>query len=156
MPVTIIRTVILYLLVIAAVRLMGKRQIGQMQPTELVVTILLSEIAAVPMQDTETPLLNSVIAVLLLAAFEIIQSAVSLKSRKFRRLFDGSPAVIVSNGEADIKKMRKLRLTADDLSSALRQKDIFDINEVLFAVVETNGTLSVCKKPEQNKEDDEN
>ncbi len=144
---TIIRTTILYLCVIASVRLMGKRQIGELQPTELVITILLSEIAAIPIQDNNIPLINSIIPLMLLVGFEIITSVISLKSVHFRRLTDGTPVIVINNGELEQKNLKELRITADDVISALRQKDVFNISDVEYAVMETNGNISVLLKP---------
>lgn len=148
---TMIRTLILYALLILIMRIMGKRQIGQLQPGELVITILISEIAAIPMQDNDIPMINSVIAVLLLAAFEIIISAVSMKSIRFRSLLQGNSIVIIRDGILDQKQLRRLRYTVDDLLEALRQKDVFDISDVQYAVAETDGTLSVLLKPEKRE-----
>lgn len=148
MFVTLIRTVILYLLVILTVRAMGKRQIGELQPTELVITILLSEIVAIPMQDNDLPLINTIIPVLVLVAFEILISVISLKSVKFRSLMQGNSLLIIRNGVLDQKQIKRLRYTVDDILEALRQKDIFDISKVQYAVVETNGELTVMLKPE--------
>lgn len=142
-----IRTVILYFFLTVVIRLMGKRQIAQLQPGELVITIMLSEIAAIPMQDNDTPLLNSVIAVLLLASFEIIMSVVSMKSIKARNILQGNPVVIIRDGVIDQKLIKDLRYTVDDILEALRQKDIFDISTVQYAIAETNGVLSVMQKP---------
>ena len=144
----LIRTLILYLFAIVSVRLMGKRQIGEMQPAELVVTILLSEVAATPMQDTDLPLINSVLAVLLLAGLSILTSVLSMRFGRFREAFDGHPAVVINNGVLDQEKMRSLRLTVQDLLSSLRQKGVFEIEQVEYAIVETNGTVSVMLKPE--------
>lgn len=146
---TMMRTLILYVLLIIIMRIMGKRQIGQLQPGELVITILISEIAAIPMQDNDIPMINSVIAVLLLAAFEIIISAVSMKSIRFRSILQGNSIVIIKNGKLDQKQLRRLRYTVDDLLEALRQKDVFNISDVQYAVAETDGTLSVLLKPEK-------
>ena len=150
MVLTILRIFILYVLATAAVRIMGKRQIGELQPSELVITILLSEIAAIPMQDTDIPLLNSVVAVLLLVAFEIISSVISMKSRGARRLLEGNAVTIIRDGKIDQKEIKRLRYTVDDLLTALRQKDVFDISTVGYAVLETNGKLSVMLKPDEN------
>lgn len=149
MLVTMIRTLILYILLIIIMRIMGKRQIGELQPGELVITILISEIAAIPMQDNEIPMINSVISVLLLAAFEIIISAISMKSVKFRSLLQGNSVVIIKDGVLDQKRLRQLRYTVDDLLEALRQKDVFDISDVQYAIAETDGSLSVLLKPEK-------
>ena len=128
---------------------MGKRQLGELQPTELVITILLSEIAAVPMQDNALPLGNSIVAVLLLVALEIINSVVVLKSSKCRSLLQGNSLVVIRDGVVDQKQLKRLRFTMDDLFDQLRQKDIFDISDVRYAIVETNGQLSVMLKPEK-------
>lgn len=148
MFVTIIRTVILYFIVICVVRLMGKRQIGELQPSELVITLLLSEIIAMPMEDNDIPLISTVIPVMLLVTLEIITSAISMKSLKFRFLVQGHPIIIIRDGELQQKEMKKLRLTIDDILEALRQKDIFDISLVAYGIIETNGRMSVMLKPD--------
>ena len=145
---TIIRVVILYLFVTIAIRIMGKRNIGELQPTELVITLLLSEFAAAPIEDNSTPLINSLIPVMILISLEIISSVIAMKSTKFRSISDGNALLIIKDGKLDQKQLKKLRFTVDDVLAALRQKDIFDINEVAFAVIETNGTLSVLLKPQ--------
>lgn len=145
---TIIRVVILYLFVTIAIRIMGKRNIGELQPTELVITLLLSEFAAAPIEDNSTPLINSLIPVMILISLEIISSVIAMKSTKFRSLSDGNALLIIKDGKLDQKQLKKLRFTVDDVLAALRQKDVFDINEVAFAVIETNGTLSVLLKPQ--------
>ncbi len=145
---TIIRVVILYLFVTIAIRIMGKRNIGELQPTELVITLLLSEFASIPIEDNSIPLINSLIPVMVLISLEIINSVISMKSTKFRSLSDGNEVFIIKNGQLDQKQLKKLRLTVEDVLSALRQKDVFDINEVAYALIETNGTLSVLLKPQ--------
>ncbi len=146
MLITLVRGLILYISITIFMRLMGKRQLGELQPTELVITILLSEIAAIPMQDNETPMFNSVLAAAFLVCLEIISSVINMKSPKFSYILQGKPAIIIENGKLNQKKLKSLRFTADDILEQLRQKDIFDISEVDFAVVETNGALSVKKK----------
>lgn len=145
---TIIRVIILYLFVTIAIRIMGKRNIGELQPTELVITLLLSEFASIPIEDNSIPLINSLIPVMVLISLEIINSVISMKSTKFRSLSDGNEVFIIKNGQLDQKQLKKLRLTVEDVLSALRQKDVFDINEVAYALIETNGTLSVLLKPQ--------
>lgn len=145
----LIRTLILYMVVVLVVRLMGKRQIGQLQPTELVVTILLSEVASMPLENTDIPLINSVLSVFLLASLEIISSAVALKSGRYRRAVEGNAVFIIKEGKLDIKAVKKLRYSIDDLMEGLRQKDIFDISDVEYAVVETSGNLSVLLKSDK-------
>ncbi len=143
----LVRTVFLFFVIIAVMRLMGKRQIGQLQPAELVVTILLSEVAAEPMLNTDMPLLYSVVTLMLLTGIELLISFVSLKSTKMRTILQGNSVVIVRNGVVLYEEITKLRYTVDDILEALRQKDVFDISEVEFAVAETNGSLSVYLKP---------
>ncbi len=145
---TIIRVVILYLFVSATIRIMGKRNIGELQPTELVITLLLSEFASIPIEDNSVPLINSLIPVMILISLEIINSVISMKSTKFRNISDGNALLIIKDGKLDQKQLKKLRFTVDDVLSALRQKDVFDINEVAYAIIETNGTLSVLLKPQ--------
>lgn len=146
---TVYRTAILYFFLIFIMRLMGKRQIGQLQPGELVITILISEIAALPMQDNNIPMLQAIVPVAVLAILEIIISRISLKSIKFRSLLQGHSLIVIKNGQIDLKQMKRLRYTMDDLLEALRQKDVFDISDVQYAIVETDGTLSVLLKPEK-------
>ncbi len=148
MFITVIRTVFLYITVIFAIRLMGKRQIGDLQPSELVITILISEIAAIPIQDLNQPVLTGVVAVLTLAFLEIAVSVIAMKSISLRRLLYGDSAIIVKNGEIDQKMLKKLRVTGPDLLEVLRNQEIFDIKEVLYAILETNGQISVMLKPE--------
>ena len=147
---TIIRTFIIYCFVSLCVRIMGKRQLGQLQPGELVITILISEIAATPITDTNQPILNTAVSLMLLVSFEIINSLIARKSLKFRYASDGKPITLIKNGKLRQDNLKELRFTIDEVLSALRQKDIFDISEVEYAVVETNGTLSVLLK--QNKQ----
>ena len=148
MFVTLIRMVILYLIAIASVRIMGKRQIGELQPTELVITLLLSEIIAIPIQETNVPLFNTLISVFLLVGFEIFASIFNMKSIKFRNFMQGHPLIVIDDGKIDQKLIKQLRFTIDDLLEALRQKDVFDISQVQYAIVETNGQMSVLLKPE--------
>lgn len=148
MLITLIRTVILYILVLITFRILGKRQVGELQPTDLVITLLLSEILVIPMQDTQIPLINTLIPVLLLIGFEILISVVSIKSVRFRSLMQGNSLIVIRNGVLDQNQLKRLRFTVDDLLEALRKKDIFDISEIQYAIVETDGTLSVLLKPE--------
>ncbi len=149
MTVTLVRTAIMYVFVTIGIRLMGKRQIGDMQPNELVVTLLISEIAAIPLQDTTQPLLNGVVAIFTLVIIEIIISVLCLKFIRFRRLMNGKSIVIIKNGVVDEKAMRKVRMTVIDLVELLRDKDVFDLGTVDYAVLEVNGSLSVMLRPEE-------
>ena len=146
MFVTLIRTVILYVFAIISLRIMGKRQLGELQPSDLVVTLLISQIISIPIQDTDIPLVNTIIPILLLIGFEILTSVFNMKSIKFRSFMHGHPVVIINDGVLNQKLLKELRFTLDDLLESLRQKDIFDISQVQYAIVETNGQLSVLLK----------
>ena len=124
MAVSFIRTIILYAVVITALRIMGKRQIGELEPSELVVTILVSELAAIPMQDLGIPLFAGVIPIITLISLEIIVSFLCLKSRKLRRLLNGRAAIIIRGGKLDREKMKQMRITTDEVMEALRQQNI--------------------------------
>jgi uncharacterized membrane protein YcaP (DUF421 family) len=148
MAAALIRVVIIYVVIIFSMRLMGKRQIGELQTTELVITILLSEIAATPIQDRNYPLIEAVLAVFLLSSFEVFSSALSIKSSRFRRMVQGNPLIVIRDGQVDLEMLRRVRISLDDLLEGLRCKDVFDISEVQYAILETNGEISVMKKPE--------
>ncbi len=150
MFVTLIRTVILYVFAIVSIRIMGKRQIGELQPSDLVVTLLISQIISIPIQDTDIPLVNTMIPIFLLVGFEILTSVFNMKSIKFRSFMQGHPVVIINDGNLDQKILKELRFTVDDLLESLRQKDVFDISQVQYAIVETNGQLSVLLKAEND------
>lgn len=149
MIISIIRTILLYAFVVLAVRLMGKRQISEMQPSELVITLIVSEIAAIPMQNTSQPLLSGIIPVMVLVALEIAASVMMMKSGKFRKMMCGSPIVVIRDGKILQNEMRRLRLTTEDLCVQLRQQDIFSIEDVQYCIVETNGKVSVLEKPQR-------
>ncbi len=148
MAISIIRTVILYFLLTAAMRIMGKRQLGELQPSELVVTLLLSDLAAVPMQENSLPLFNGVLPILVLVALEIIVSCLMLKFTPIAHLISGSPMPIIKDGKVDEKAMRRLRLTVDDLIESLREQNVFDLRQVQYAIAETNGKISVYCYPQ--------
>jgi uncharacterized membrane protein YcaP (DUF421 family) len=146
MPIIFIRSIILYILLIFSVRFMGKRQIGELQPSELAITILVSNIATLPIEDPGLPLLVGILPILTLISLDVVMSFLSVKSRGIRRLMCGQPVIIINNGVIDQKKMKELRFTNDDLTESLRMQGVFDINEVQFAVVETTGAVSVYQK----------
>lgn len=143
MAVTAIRTLIIYAMLVAAMRIMGRRQLGELQPIELVVTLLISDLASVPMQDSGIPLMSGLIPILVLIAAEIIFSALMLKSRGFSSLVSGTPLIVVRDGCPDRKVLRKLRMTVEDLSESLRKQNVFDLRDVQLAIAETNGTITV-------------
>lgn len=144
MAVSALRTAIIYLLLIAAMRVMGKRQLGDLQPTELVVTLLVADMAAVAMEDTGAPLLSGLIPLAVLVALELLLSGLTLKSRTAARWIGGRPVPVILNGTPDQAAMKKLRLSLEDLAGALRQQGVFDLSTVQYAVVETGGKISVC------------
>lgn len=143
MLIPLLRTLILYLAIILALRLMGKRQVGEMQPGELVVTILVSAVASVPMQDMDIPLSHGLVPVLTLIAAEVLVSALTLKSSWLRLLLTGKPVPVIREGQLDQQALRRLRLSTDDLLEDLRLGGVFDVRQVAFAQLETNGQLSI-------------
>lgn len=145
----IIRTVLMYIFVSVGVRLMGKRQIGDMQPTELVVTLLISEIAAIPLQDVSQPVSIGLVAIFMLVLLEILASVIILKNLRLRRIFSGKSISIIKNGVIDQKAMRSVRMTVFDLVEMLRMQGIFELDDVESAILEVNGNLSVRPKPER-------
>lgn len=147
MLITIIRTVILYALVIFAVRLMGKRTLSEMQTSELVITLLIADIASLPMEDVSKPMLSGIVPTLILVACEIFVSVIMMKSGRFRRLVCGNPVMVIENGVLKQDKMRSLRLTTEDLIIELRQLGVFSLEDVQYCIAETNGKLSVLQKP---------
>lgn len=147
MSISFFRTFILYAAIVVALRLMGKRQIGELEPSELVVTILVSELASIPMQDVTVPLFAGLIPIFTLVSLEILVSFLCLKSRRTRRLFNGRSAVIIRGGKFDQKKMRELRLTTDELIETLRQNNIASPADLKYAAIEPSGQLSYVLKP---------
>ena len=147
--IAIVRTLILYIFIITAIRLMGKRQISDMQPSELVVTLVVSDIASLPMQNTSQPLLSGIVPVLVLVGLEILTSVLMMKSRTVRKLVCGNPVVVIEDGKLLQKQMKRLRMTNSDLLEQLRQQNVFSLNDVQYCIVETNGALSVLEKPEK-------
>lgn len=128
---------------------MGKRQIGDMQPNELVITLLISEIAAIPLQDTSQPILFGIIAIFVLVILEIIISVLAMKCPFVRKIMSGKSIVVIKNGVIDQNAMKTVRMTVLDLVELLRGQNVFDISTVAFAVLEVNGDLSVLLKGEE-------
>lgn len=149
MLITIIRTVMLYFFIIIAVRLMGKRQLSELQPSELVITLIIADIASLPMENTDKPMISGIIPMLILVACEIVISVFMMKNSFFRKLICGSPVTIIENGNIKRDNMARLRLTTEDLYIQLRQQGIFSISDIEYCIVETNGKLSVLLKPEK-------
>lgn len=125
---------------------MGKRQIGDMQPNELVITLLISEIAAIPLQDTSQPILNGIMAIFMLVILEIVMSVLAMKNQYIRKIMSGKSIVVIKNGVIDQHAMKNVRMTVLDLIELLRRQNVFDISTVAYAVLEVNGNLSVLLK----------
>lgn len=130
---------------------MGKRQIGELQPSELVITILISNIATLPIEDTNIPLLGGLVPILSLVCLEVFTSVLGITSQRARKLISGTPAFVIKNGVIDQKKLKALRYSTDDLMEGLREQNVFDIRDVDYAIVETTGKLSVYKVFEQQE-----
>lgn len=143
MVIAFVRTVILYLLIIVGIRLMGKRQVGELEPSELVLALIIADLAAVPMQDFGIPLLSGIIPILTLLSLTMIISILTMKSVTFRALICGRPSIIVENGKLKQAEMTKNRFTIDELMEELRMKGVTDISTVKYAILETNGQISV-------------
>ena len=135
MKLLIFRTILIYLCVLFAMRLMGKRQLGELQPEELVSTILISNLASISIESEDVPVTASLIPLFLIAALELLGSALSFRSQKFFNLLSGRPKTVILNGEIDQNALRTLRLTVADLMEALRGKDVFDPRDVSYAVI---------------------
>ena len=141
------RTVFMYLLVMIAMRVMGKRQLGQLEPGELVATIVMSELAAMPIADINMPLHHPAGAIITILLIELGTSLIALKSIRMRDFFNGKPSILIHQGKIVRRELRRNRLTADELVDELRQKDVTDLTEVRYAIMERSGMLSVIKKP---------
>lgn len=139
----LIRTILIYIIVTAAVRLMGKRQVSDMQTSELVITLIISEVASLPLENAERPLLNSLVPIMMIVAIELLVSLLMMKSRRFRSLICGHPIIIIKNGQMIDSQLKKLRISREDVYSLLREKDIADESTVRWGIIEPNGTLSV-------------
>ena len=142
MLISFLRTLLLYIVLVLTVRLMGKRQIGEMEPSEFVVTMLIANLAAIPMQDTAIPLLSGLVPILVILGLELILAVLSLRCIHIRTFFCGKPVILMENGKILEKNLQKTRVNLDELTMHLREKDIFDLTEVKYAILETNGQLS--------------
>ena len=149
MIISYIRTIILYLVLIAVVRLMGKRQIGQMEPSEFVVTMLVANLASIPMQDGGIPLFSGFVPIVTVLGLELVLSALSMKSLPLRKILCGKPVILIENGNILQQNLKKTRVTLDELTGHLREKDVLDPRAVQYAILETNGNLSVFPYPKE-------
>lgn len=146
MVVTLLRTIILYLLIIVGIRLLGKRQVGELEPTELVLALIIADLASVPMQDNGIPLLSGIIPILVLLALSLIMSVLMVRSIKFRALLCGRPSILIERGVLRESELRRNRLALDELTEELRMKGYTDLTTIQYAILETNGQLSVIPK----------
>ena len=156
MVLSYVRTILLYLVLIGVVRLMGKRQIGQMEPSEFVVTMLVANLAAIPLEQTDFPLHSGIIPIFTVLFLEIAVSWLSMRSIKLRKFLCGKPIILMENGTILQKNLKKSRITLDELTAKLREKDVLDLKTVQYAILETGGNLSVFlyakEKPASAKE----
>lgn len=147
MLITFVRSIILYIIVLVVMRLMGKREIGQLQPFELAIAIMIADLASVPMSEIGIPIINGIIPILGLLVMHLIISYINLKSMKMRQLICGKPSILIYRGKIDENIMRKERFTINELQERLRANNINDINDVEYAILETSGQVSVIEKP---------
>lgn len=149
MFVSLLRTLILYICIVISLRVMGKRQIGELQPSELVVTLLISNIAAVPMQDMGIPLSSGLIPIATLVVIELFLAFIMLKSNGFRNLVAGKPITVIKDGKLLLDQMARVSMSIEDLMEDMRQAGTFFIEDISYAIVETNGKLSIFPKPQK-------
>ena len=142
-----IRTIILYLVLIAGMRILGKRQIGQLEPSEFVLAMLIADLASIPMQDSGIPLLSGLVPIVTILSLELTLSGLTMASVKFRRLLCGKPVILIENGRLVQENLRRTRISLDELTAKLRLKDVLDLTAVQYAILETDGSLSVFPFP---------
>lgn len=144
----IIRTVILFFLIMITMRLMGKRQLGELQIFELVITLMISELAALPISDPKIPIIYGIIPIITLILLQVLISIIELKFEKARILFSGQPSILIKNGKIDIKELKKQMYNSDELIEQLRLSGYHNLDEIQYAILETSGDLSVIPKTE--------
>lgn len=150
MFIVFIRTIILYTLVVIVMRLMGKRQIGELQPYEFVITIMISDLAALPMQDTRLPLILGIIPIITLLLLKNALSQLQLKSQLARKIIDGEPSVLIHNNKINYKALKRQQINIDELMEELRLSGYFDLSEIQYAILENNGQLSILPASSSN------
>ena len=151
MLINFVRAIILYIVVFITTRLMGKREIGQLQPFEVVISIVIANLATIPMSDTGVPIVSGLVPIMGLLTMHLIISLLNLKSTKIRKILCGKPNIIINKGKIDEEAMEKERFDLSELEEKLREKDVFDIGDVDYAILETNGDVSVILKPEKQQ-----
>lgn len=148
MFIVLIRTIVLYILVITSMRLMGKKQIGELEPFELAIAIMISELASLPMQDTRIPIMHGIIPIITLLSLQTLVSILELKSEKLRIFFSGKPSVVINEGKLNIKELEKERFNLNDLMEELRLQGYYNLEDIQYAILETSGQLSIIPKTE--------
>lgn len=142
----IIRTVILYIFLLFAMRLMGKRQLGQLDPLDLVTALMISELGVLPMEDNRLPLINSIVPIMTILTLQVLISLIVLKNNKARSILNGEPSILIKDGKIDIEELRNQRFNLDDLLEELRLNGYFDLNDIHYVILETNGNISIMPK----------
>lgn len=148
MIIVLIRAIILYFVVMFIMRIMGKRQIGQLQPFELVIALMVSELAATPMQNTSIPLFHGIIPIITLLVLQVLISTLQLKSEAARLIFCGKPSILIEKGKVNIKELKNNRLNLNDLLEELRLKNYYNLKDIEYAILETGGQISIIPKSE--------
>lgn len=149
MVITFFRAILLYILVLVVMRLMGKREIGQLQPFELAISIMIADLASIPMADTGIPITNGIIPILGLLVMHLVISIMNMKSMKSREIICGKPSILIYRGKINEKALKKERFTINELQERLRGRDIFNLGDVEYAILETSGEVTVIQKPEK-------
>ena len=149
MLVTFFRAILLYIIVLIVMRLMGKREIGQLQPFELAISIMIADLASIPMTDTGVPISNGIIPILGLLVMHLVISVVNLKSIKAREIICGKPRILIYRGRIDEKALKKERFTINELEERLRENNVVNLGDVEYAILETSGNITVIQKPEK-------
>lgn len=149
MFISFIRAIIMYITVVCAIKFMGKRQIGELETSELVITFMISDIASIPMQNSDQPILSGLIPIGVLTCLEVFISWIMMKSPRFRQIMCGKCVVIINDGKINQKELYKMRMNVFDLCENLRQMNVFSLDDVAYAIMETNGKLSVIKKSDK-------
>ena len=148
MFIVLVRSIVLYFVVVFIMRIMGKRQIGQLQPFELVIALMISELAAMPMQNTSIPLFHGIIPIITLLVLQVLLSILQLKSETARIIFCGKPSILIEKGKINVKEMKSNRLNLNDLLEELRLKNYYNLEDIEYAILETGGQISIIPKSE--------
>ena len=146
MTIMLIRSVLIYILILFVIRLMGKRQVGEMQPFEFVITLIVADLACIPMSELSVPLVHGIVPMLALLLLHFFICVIARKSMKIRYLISGRPAIVVTPSGIDYKELKKLNMTLDDLIESMRGCDVFSVDEIAYAIIETNGKMCVIPK----------